>query len=52
MISEYLSIGEWKLRVSISIKFISSQNPDQFSIRYSYSENIDINDAVNNLLIF
>ena len=57
MIREYMSIGEWKLQLAISIKFISSRNPDQFSIRHSYSENneimsgTDINDAVNNLLI-
>ena len=57
MIREYMSIGEWKLQLTISIKFISSRNPEQFRIRHSYSANIeimsgtDINDAVNNLLI-
>ena len=56
MIREYMSIGEWKLQLTISIKFISSRNPEQFRIRHSYSENneimsgTDINDAVNNLL--
>ena len=56
MIREYICIGEWKLQLTISIKFISSRNPEQSRIRHSYSENIeimsgtDINDAVNNLL--
>ena len=35
MIREYISIGEWKLQLTISIKFISSQNAEQFHIRYS-----------------
>ena len=57
MITNYISIGEWKLQLTISIKFISSWNPEQFRIRHSNSENIeiitgsDINDAVSNLLI-
>ena len=57
MIREYVSTGEWKLQLTVSIKFISSRNPEQFRIGYSYSENIeimrgtDINNAVNNLLI-
>ena len=44
------------MEIAISIKFVSSRNPEQFRIRYSYSENneimsgTDINDAVNNLL--
>ena len=56
MIREYICIGEWKLQLTISVKFISSRNPEQSRIRHSYSENIeimsgtDINDAVNNLL--
>ena len=57
MITNYISIGEWKIQSTISTKFTSSRNPEQFHIRHSYSENIeimigsDINDAVNNLLI-
>ena len=57
MIANYISIGEWKLQLTISIRFISSRNPEQFFIRHSYSENngimsgTDINDPVNNLLI-
>ena len=35
MIREYISVGEWKLQLTISIKFISSQNAEQFHIRYS-----------------
>ena len=56
MITNYISIGEWKIYLTISTNFISSRNPEQFRIRHSYSENIeimsgtDINDAVNNLL--
>ena len=56
MIRNYISIGEWKMQLTISIKFISSSNPKQSSIRHSYSGNnevmsgTDINDAVNNLL--
>ena len=42
MIREYMSIGEWKLQLTISIKFISSQNPEQFCIRHSYSENMKL----------
>ena len=44
------------MQLAISIKFISSRNPEQFRIRHSYSENneimsgTDINDGVNNLL--
>ena len=33
MIKNYMSIGEWKLQLTISIKFISSRNPEQFRIR-------------------
>ena len=57
MIRNYISIGEWKIQLAISTQFISSRNPEQFRIRQSNSENIqimtgsDINDAVNNLLI-
>ena len=56
MIANYISIGEWKLHLTISIRFISSKNPEQFRIRHSYSENnetmsgTDINDVVINLL--
>ena len=56
MIANYISIGEWKLQLTISIRFISSRNPEQFRIRHSYSENneimsgTDINDVVINLL--
>ena len=56
MIREYMSTGEWKLQLTISVKFISSRNPEQIHIRYSYSENneimsgTDMSDAVNNLL--
>ena len=56
MIGKYISIREWKLQLTISIRFISSRNPEQFRIRHSYSENneimsgTDINEAVNNLL--
>ena len=42
MIREYMSIGEWKLQLTISIKFISSRNPEQFCIRHSYSENMKL----------
>ena len=35
MIREYMSIGEWKSQSTINIKFISSRNPEQFSIRHS-----------------
>ena len=57
MIRNYISISEWKIQLAISIQFISSRNPEQFRIRHSNSENIeimtgsDIDDAVNNLLI-
>ena len=57
MIRNYISIGEWKLQLTISIKFISSRNPEQSRPRHLYSENIeiisgtDMKDAVNNLLI-
>ena len=30
MIREYMSIGEWKVKLTISIKFISSWNTDNF----------------------
>ena len=56
MIRECMSIGELKLQLAISVKFISSINLEQFNIRHFYSENneimsvSDINDAVNNLL--
>ena len=52
-----MSIGEWKMQWAISIQFISSQNLEQFRIRHSNSENIeimsgsDVDDAVNNLLL-
>ena len=55
MIRVYISIGEWKLQLAISVKFISSRNLQQFRIRHSYSENIEImggigiNDVINNL---
>ena len=57
MIRNYISIGERKIQLAVSIQFISSRNSEQFRIRHSNSENIeimtnsDINDAVNNLLI-
>ena len=53
---DYMSIGEWKIQLAISIRFISSRNPEQFRIRHSNSENIeimsgsDIDDSVNDLL--
>ena len=56
MLREYMSIGEWNMQLTISVKFISSRNLEQFCIKHSYSENYeimsgtDINDAVNNLL--
>ena len=56
MIRNYMSIGEWKIPLAISVQFISSRNPEQFRIRHSNSENIeimsgsDIDDSVNNLL--
>ena len=52
-----MSIGEWKMQLAISIRFISSQNTEQFRIRHSNSENIeirsvsDIDDTVNGLLL-
>ena len=55
MIRDYISIEEWKMQLTISMKLISSRNPEQFCIKHSHSENIeimsgtDINDAVNNL---
>ena len=57
MIRNYISIGEWKMQLTISVQFISSRNPEQFCIRHSNSKNIeimtgsDINEAVNGLLI-
>ena len=57
MIRNYMSIGEWKMQLAISIRFISSWNTEQFRIRHSHCENIeitsgsDINDAVNGLLL-
>ena len=57
MIRNYISIGEWKIQLAISTQFISSRNPEQFRIRHSSSENIeimsgsDINDVVKDLLI-
>ena len=57
MITDYMSIGEWKMQLAISIRFISFRNPEQFRIRHSNSKNIDIvsgsdiDDAVNNLLL-
>ena len=57
MIRDYMSIGEWKIQLTISVRFISSRNPEQFRIRHSHSENIeimsgsDIDDVVNNLLL-
>ena len=56
MIRDYLSIGEWKIQLAISIRFISSRNPKQFRIRHSNSKNIeimngsDVDDAINDLL--
>ena len=57
MIREYISIGEWKVQLTISISFIFSRNPEQSRIRHSYRKNIEImsgtniNDTVNNILI-
>ena len=57
MIANCISTGEWKLQLTISIRLISSRNPEQFRIRYSYSENneimngTNINDAATNLLL-
>ena len=57
MIRNYMSIGEWKIQLAISVQFISSQNPEQFHIRHSNSENIeimsgsDIDYSVNDLLL-
>ena len=57
MIRNYMSIGEWKMQLSISNWFILSQNTGQFRIRHSNSENIEImsgnhiDDAVNGLLL-
>ena len=57
MIRNNISIGEWKIQLAISTQFISSRNPEQFRIRHSNSENIeimscsDINDVVKDLLI-
>ena len=51
-----MSTGEWKIQLAISIQFISSRNLEQFRIRHSNSENIeimsgsDIDDSVNDLL--
>ena len=53
----YISTGEWKIQLAISIWLTFSQNPNKFCIRHSNSENIeimrcsDIDDAVNNLLL-
>ena len=43
MIRNYISIGEWKIQLTVSTQFISSRNPEQFRS--------DIDDAVNNLLV-
>ena len=57
MIRDYMSIGEWKIQLAISVQFISSRNPEQFRIRHSNSENneimsgSDIDDTVNDLLL-
>ena len=57
MIKNYISIGEWKIQLAISVHFVSFRNPQQFRIRHSHSKNIeimsgsDINDAVNDLLL-
>ena len=57
MIRNYISIGEWKIQLAISVQFISSRNPEQFRIRHSNSKNIEImsgsviNEVVNGLLI-
>ena len=56
MIKNYMSIGEWKIPLAISVQFISSRNPEQFRIRHSNSENTeimsgsDIDDSVNDPL--
>ena len=31
-----MSIGEWKIQLAISIRFISSRNPEQFRIRHEW----------------
>ena len=36
MIRDYMSIGEWKIQLAISIRFISSRNPEQFRIRHEW----------------
>ena len=52
-----MSIGEWKIQLAVSIRFISSRNPKQFRIRRSHSKNIeimsgsDIDDVINNLIL-
>ena len=52
-----MSIGEWKIQLAVSIRFISSRNPEQFRIRRSHSKNIeimsgsDIDDVINNLIL-
>ena len=57
MIRDYMSIGEWKIQLAISVQFISSRNPEQFRIRHSNSKNneimsgSDIDDTVNDLLL-
>ena len=57
MIKNYISNAEWKIQLTISVKIISSRNPEQFRIRHSNSKKIevmfgsDINEAVNGLLI-
>ena len=56
MTRDCMSIGEWKIQLAISIRFISSRNLEQFRIRHSNSESIeimsgsDIDDSVNDLL--
>ena len=51
-----MSTRECKMQLTISIRFISTRNPEQSRNRYSNSKNIeimsgsDVNDAVNDLL--
>ena len=42
IIRNYMSIGEWKKQLGISLRLSSSRNPEQFRTRYSNSENIEI----------
>ena len=35
MIKNYISNAEWKIQLTISVKIISSRNPEQFRIRHS-----------------